>query len=288
MSEDFLARMAAASRERLARASAQLSLAQMRARVAALPEPPPFEHSALGFDLICEVKLRSPSAGVLQRSGEDIAARARAYADAGAAAISVLTEPSQFDGALGHVELAAQALDERVPVMRKDFLVDPYQVFEARAAGAGGVLLILRMLARDELLALVAAASELGLFVLLEAFDEADIELAGELAESYARDLQLLVGVNCRDLTTLKVVPSRLDTLARYLPRGVVRVAESGVSDLKDVVRVVNAGYDAALIGSVLMHEPDPTALTRSLLAAGNAAAQALAQARTQIIPPRP
>jgi indole-3-glycerol phosphate synthase len=287
MSEDFLARMAASSRERLARASAQLSFAQLRERVASLPEPPPFEHSPLGFDLICEVKLRSPAAGVLQGADEDIAARACAYADAGAAAISVLTEPSQFDGTLDHLTLAAQALGERVPVMRKDFLVDPYQVFEARAAGAGGILLVLRMLGRDELLGLLAAASELGLFVLLEAFDEADIELSGELAESYARDLQLLVGVNCRDLTTLKLVPRRLDTLARYLPRGVVRVAESGVSDARDVVRLVNAGYDAALIGSVLMREADPTALTRALLAAGNAAAQALAQARTQILPPR-
>jgi indole-3-glycerol phosphate synthase len=129
-----------------------------------------------------------------------------AYADAGAAAISVLTEPSRFDGALSHLTQAASGLAGRIPVMRKDFLVDAYQVYEARVAGAGGVLIILRMLARAELEALIEAAAQLGLFALLEAFDDTDLR-AAELVREYAARTSLLVGVNCRDLVTLKVVP---------------------------------------------------------------------------------
>ena len=136
------------------------------------------------FDLITEVKLRSPAAGQLKQVDEDIGARVADYAQAGAAAISVLTEPSRFDGALAHLTRSVQSLAGRVPVMRKDFLVDPYQVYEARAAGAGGVLIILRMLKRDELQALIEAAGESGLFALLEAFDEPDLRLAQELVAS--------------------------------------------------------------------------------------------------------
>jgi indole-3-glycerol phosphate synthase len=157
--------------------------------------------------------------------------------------------------------------------MRKDFLVDAYQVYEARLAGAGGVLVILRMLSRAENEALLEAAAALGLFALLEAFDEADLRLASELVDAYAGRAALLVGVNCRDLVTLKVVPGRLEALAPLLPRNVPRVAESGVATGIDAARVAAHGYDLALVGSALMQAADPRALAAGMLQAGRDAA---------------
>jgi indole-3-glycerol phosphate synthase len=273
MSEDFLAAMARSSRERVARERELQPLPVLQARARELPPAPKFIPSNSGFDLIAEVKLRSPAAGQLKSDGEDISARVLAYADAGAAAISVLTEPSRFDGALSHLTQAAAGLDGRIPVMRKDFLVDAYQVYEARLAGAGGVLIILRLLTRAELEAQIEAASELGLFALLEAFDEADLRLAAALVRQYSRRTALLVGVNCRDLVTLKVVPGRLEALAPLLPRAVPRVAESGVASGSDAARLAAAGYDVALVGSALMQSGDPLELAAALLAAGRAAA---------------
>ena len=170
---DFLDGMARSSRERVELARALRPAAALRAAIARLPPPPPLVLSAAGFDLIAEMKLRSPALGPLRAAAtEDAGARVREYAQAGAAAVSVLTEPSRFDGSLEHLEQAVAALAQaRVPAMRKDFLVDPYQVLEARAAGASGVLVILRMLPRAELAALVDEALAQRLFVLLEAFD---------------------------------------------------------------------------------------------------------------------
>jgi indole-3-glycerol phosphate synthase len=274
MTEDFLAAMARASRERVVRERALHPQQRLQAQAEATPPPPRLALSKSGFDLIAEVKLRSPVAGALGDADADISARVRDYADAGAAAISVLTEPSRFDGALSHLARAASGLAGRIPVMRKDFLVDAYQVHEARAAGAGGVLLILRMLPRAELELLVEAASQLGLFALLEAFDEADLQLAAELVRLHARHASLLVGVNCRDLVTLKVVPGRLEALAPLLPRAVPCVAESGVATERDAARVAAAGYDLALVGSALMQAADPLSQAATLLAAGRAVAR--------------
>lgn len=275
MSADFLQTMAAASRERAAAARRALPEVELLARSRDIPPPPPLLRSAQGFDLIAELKLRSPAVGRLRDAGaEDVAARVTAYARAGAAAVSVLTEPSRFDGALAHLETAARALVPlRVPAMRKDFLVEPYQVLEARLAGAGGVLVILRMLARAELEALIDAALGQGLFALLEAFDEADIELAHELVEARRTQRErLLVGVNCRDLVTLQVVPGRLEALAPRLPRQVARVAESGVTTAEEAARVAAAGYELALVGSALMTGGDAGGLAREMIAAGRAA----------------
>lgn len=275
MSSDFLAAMAAASRARVAAALADCSHAEMERRAQAAPAPPPLDRSPQGFDIIAELKLRSPAAGVLRpAAAEDIAARVRSYAAAGAAAVSVLTEPSRFDGSLRHLEQAAGALAAaRVPAMRKDFLVDPYQVLEARVAGAGGVLVILRMLARTQIVALMGTADALGLFVLLEAFDEADLDLAGELAAGRGNGpAPVLVGLNCRDLTTLQVVPERLEALAPRLPPGVPCVAESGLDDARDAARIAAAGYEFALVGSALMQQSAPGELLAAMLAAGRAA----------------
>jgi indole-3-glycerol phosphate synthase len=269
----FLEQMAAGSRERVRAAASRRSLAGLESAARATPAPPPLTLDASGFDLIAELKLRSPAAGELKPANEDLAARVTSYAAAGAAAVSVLTEPSRFDGSLEHLGAAAQVLAPLgVPAMRKDFLVDPYQVFEARAAGAGGVLVILRMLPREDTRALIDCALALGLFVLLEAFDARDIALLHELLGARRGAPRLLAGVNCRDLDTLEVVPSRLLELAPLLPAGVPRVAESGVATPEGARTVAAAGYSLALVGSALMRGADPQGLAAALLRAGRAA----------------
>jgi indole-3-glycerol phosphate synthase len=275
VSQDFLATMAASSRARVAAARGVQSDADLWRRAEASPPPPPLHLSPEGFDVIAEVKLRSPAVGKLRDSGaEDVVARVKGYAAAGAAAVSVLTEPERFEGSLDHLAQAARALLEagRVPAMRKDFLVDPYQVAEARLAGAGGILIIVRMLDRPQLDALMKAARHFGLFVLIEAFDAGDIGIAAELVRAHAGGPPLLVGINSRDLVSLKVVPGRLEELVGLLPRGVPRVAESGVGSPQDAARLARAGYELALIGSALMTTAEPAALLEAMIAAGRGA----------------
>jgi len=282
MSSDFLATMAASSRARVVAARQACSEAELLRWATATPAPPQLLLSPQGFDVIAEVKLRSPAVGVLKEGDEDITARVTQYANAGAAAVSVLTEPDRFEGSLDHLEQAARALAGAgtgvatcrvVPAMRKDFLVDPYQVIEARLAGAGGILVIVRMLTRAELDALVAAALQLKMFVLVEAFDERDIEAAARLpAPAQGASPGMLIGVNSRDLVTLKVVPGRLEALVKQLPAGVPRVAESGVGSPQDAARLAACGYDLALIGSALMTCDEPGKLLASMISAGRGA----------------
>jgi indole-3-glycerol phosphate synthase len=277
VSRSFLEDMAAGSRERVRAAKRARSEAALEREARESPAPPALRLDPSGFDLIAELKLRSPAVGRLGAPDESAAARVTVYARAGAAAVSVLTEPSRFDGTLEDLIGAARALAPlAVPAMRKDFLVDPYQVLEARAAGAGGVLAIVRMLSRVELDALLDCARALGLFVLLEAFDAHDLELVRELVASHTGGNLLLAGVNCRDLGTLAVAPGRLLELAPLLPLSVPCVAESGVTSAADVREVAAAGYRLALVGSALMRGGDPLTLARSLLAAGRAAREAL------------
>ena len=274
MSGDFLSGMAASSRARSAAAQATLSERELRARIADLPPAPALNLGS--FDLIAEVKLRSPAVGLLKpASEEDVGARVATYAHAGAAAVSILTEPSRFDGSLEDLSSGARALAPlRVPAMRKDFLVDAYQVLEGRVAGAGGVLAIIRMLPRAELEQLVDAALALNMFVLLEAFDAPDIELAHALVDARRGHRSLLmVGVNSRDLATLEVVPGRLDALASSLPADVKRVAESGVATAGDAARMAACGYDLALVGSALMSAGDPARLASAMLTEARAVA---------------
>jgi indole-3-glycerol phosphate synthase len=271
---DFLATMAASSRDRVAEARRGVSDAEIWRLAESTPEPPVLKLSPQGFDVIAEVKLRSPAVGQLAGGEVDVSARVISYARAGAAAVSVLTEPDRFEGSLDHLALAARALLRTgVPAMRKDFLVDPYQVAEARLAGAGGILIIVRMLSRAELDALVEAAARLKLFVLIEAFDEADIDVAADLVARHgSRGIPLLVGINSRDLVTLKVVPGRLEELAPRLPTQVPRVAESGLGSAEDAARLARAGYGMALVGSALMTAEDPAALLAAMIAAGRGA----------------
>ena len=272
--QDFLSGMAASSARRVLAARARLPEAQLMQQALASARPPALKLSAAGFDVIAELKLRSPALGALAAATADLDARIAGYAAHGAAAVSVLTEPERFDGALEHLERATRVLQGRIPAMRKDFLVDPYQVAEARVAGADGVLVILRMLARPELDALLQRAAELELFVLLEAFDERDIALGAELVQRHRARQALLLGVNCRDLVTLQVVPGRLVALAPRLPDAVPRVAESGVDTPQAAAQLAAAGYELALIGGALMKAPDPAVLLGAILAAGRAARQ--------------
>jgi len=271
----FLDSMAQSSAARVAAAISGEPLAALERRAAAAPKAPPLRLSPDGFDVIAEIKLRSPAAGQLGSQSDDWLGRAVAYARGGAAAVSVLTEPSRFDGSLRHLECAAEALRPvGVPAMRKDFLVDPYQVLEARAAGAGGVLVILRMLTRARILELLDVAAEHGMFVLLEAFDEVDLETARDLMASrrqhrddrpaVARD-QVLIGVNSRDLQTLEVVQERFTQLAPLLPAGWPAVAESGVASGLDARHMQQLGYGLALIGTALMAREDPSQLLREI-----------------------
>jgi indole-3-glycerol phosphate synthase len=270
VSGGFLDDMTRSSAARVAQAMRQESLQALERRALAAGPCAPLRMSGTGFDVIAELKLRSPAAGMLSDAGQDWLGRVAAYARGGAAAVSVLTEPSRFDGSLEHLRQAAAVLAPLgVPAMRKDFLVDPYQVLEARAAGAGGVLVILRMLPRRRIGELLDVAAEHGMFVLLEAFDEADLAAARDLrAQRAGHQERILIGVNCRDLQTLEVVKDRFAALAPLLPEGWPAVAESGVASAADARRVLDLGYGAALIGTALMTGGDPSRLLGEIFAA--------------------
>jgi indole-3-glycerol phosphate synthase len=264
----FLAEMARASTVRARALAEVVGRRTLELRAAAAPPPVQPVLSAAEFDLVAELKLASPADGRLARANDPdaIVARSRDYEAGGACALSVLTEPTRFEGELAHLAAAAGAV--AAPVMRKDFLVDPLQVLEARAAGASGVLLVLRLLDDHQLEGMLAAAREHGLFVLLEAFDAADLSRAARVLER-ARRPALWIGVNARDLVTLAVDRDRHRVLASRLPSGVPCVAESGLERADDVRAARAAGYRLALVGSALMRAADPRSCARSLLAAG-------------------
>lgn len=263
----FLDEMARSSAARVVAAKRLESLANLERRAAAAAPAAPLSLSPAGFDVIAELKLRSPAAGQLGEHTDDWRARVAAYARGGAAAVSVLTEPSRFDGTLEHLREVSRVLAPLgVPAMRKDFLVDPYQVVEARAAGAGGVLVIVRMLSRAQITDLLDQAAALGLFVLLEAFDAADLESAREVLGRRSAEERILVGINSRDLQSLKVVQRRFTELAPLLPRQLPCVAESGVSSAADARTMRALGYRLALIGTALMGRDDPGVLLAEIL----------------------
>lgn len=227
------------------------------------------------FDIIAEIKNRSPAEGELAKNAGSRVLRALTYAEAGAAAISVLTEPDKFDGELWHLEEVVEAISTTsTPVMRKDFLVDVVQIIEAKVAGASGVLLIAAMLSDADLASMLDCAFEHNLFVLLEAFDENDLERSVALMNrldyrEQAEKNKLLLGVNTRNLRTLKVDANRLEQFAKKLPDEVVCVAESGQHTAADVSRVKQWGYAAALVGTALMRADDPGKLVSDMLQAG-------------------
>jgi len=225
------------------------------------PRPAHQLRAALGrpdrLNVIAECKRRSPSKGVL-RQEYDPAAIARGYAAAGAAAISVLTEPTFFDGSLDHLRAVRAAVP--VPVLRKDFIVSEYQVLEAKAAGADAILLIVAALTSDELRSLAACAARWGLDALVEVHSADELSVALDAGAT-------VVGVNNRNLRTLTVDVAASETLIARVPKDVISVSESGLRTSDDLLKLRHLGYRAFLIGERFMTAADPGAALRDLLA---------------------
>lgn len=209
------------------------------------------------INVIAECKRRSPLKGVL-RERYDPASIARAYADAGAAAVSVLTEPAFFDGALDHLTAVRDVVD--VPLLRKDFIVDRYQLLEARCAGADAALLIVSMLSREQLRRLYDDARALGLATVVEVHTAEELDRALDLGAE-------VIGVNNRDLRSQTVDTEASARLLERIPDTCVAVAESGLRSGADVARLRRSGFDAFLIGEALMRTPDPGASLGALIA---------------------
>jgi indole-3-glycerol phosphate synthase len=235
-----------------------------RRAAAASPRGPQFE-SALGtagrVNVIAECKGRSPSRGVLAAAYDPVAI-ARQYESGGAAAISVLTEPTFFDGALDHLTAVRGAV--AVPLLRKDFIVDDYQLFEARAAGADAILLIVAALEQAALVRLQQRATELELATLVEVHDEEELRRAGD---SGAR----LIGVNNRNLRTLSVDVEASFRLAAKIPASALAVSESGLQTRGELQTLSAAGYRAFLIGERFMTDRNPALAIRELIGAAQA-----------------
>jgi indole-3-glycerol phosphate synthase len=245
----------------LDRRRSQTPESDLRAALADVADPrDPMPHfRAPGSSVIAEVKRRSPSKGALADIS-DPARLAAAYAEGGAAAISVLTEERRFGGSLDDLRAVRAAVD--TPLLRKDFIVDPYQLLEARAAGADLALLIVAALDDDSLDRLHDEALALGLTVLVEVHDEAEAERAVALGAE-------LVGINARNLKTLGVDPEAFSRLAPLLPDDRVLVAESGITGREDVERYVSAGARAVLVGEALVRDGDPAAAVRAMTGVG-------------------
>jgi indole-3-glycerol phosphate synthase len=265
---DLLGAIVAATRHTVVQRRLRVPLAALE-REAARREPRgPLFHRALagrGVNVIAECKRRSPARGVL-RAKYDPAAIAQAYERAGAAAVSVLTEPSFFDGALEH--LAAVRAATSLPVLRKDFIVEPYQLVEARAFGADAVLLIVLALDEQRLRALHREAASLGLAVVTEVHDETEIPRALDAGAD-------VIGVNSRNLRTLAVAVNRLVDMAERIPTATTAVAESGIRTPEDIDRLRRVGYRGFLVGEALVSSPDPGAALRDLLAGARTAGEA-------------
>ncbi len=249
----------ARTRQHVAEERMRRPLDELRAAAEQAPPVRPFAAVLArsgGVNVIAEHKRRSPSRGAIREdlTPEDVARR---YEAAGAAALSVLTDEPFFGGRLEH--LAAARAATALPALRKDFIVDPWQVWEARAAGADAVLLIVAALEDDGLRALLALAGEAGLDALVEVHDREELDRA---IAAGAR----IVGVNNRDLKTLEVSLETALSLAAAIPDGVVTVAESGIRTGGDIRRLREAGFDAFLVGERLMGAPDPGQALRSLL----------------------
>src|SRR5213595_222196 len=244
-----------ATRDRVASLRSRARELERRAR--ATPDPRPFAPALAGptVGVVAEVKRRSPSAGAI-REDLDPATHAQAYEHGGAVAISVLTDERHFGGTLDDLSRVVRCVS--VPVLRKDFILDELQLYEARAAGASAVLLIVRALAPERLRALARAARGLALGVLVEVHSEAELDLALALEPA-------AVGVNSRDLGTFAVDPALAERLLARVPAGVPAVAESGIETRADVERMAAAGADLVLVGTSVARSGDPAEAVRAL-----------------------
>ena len=253
----YLAELVAATQRRVDETKIKLTDDVLETRIAAAESPRGFTAAlkgASGPALIAEIKRRSPSKGALNED-LDAGTLAQAYARGGAVAISVLTEPDFFSGSLEDMAAARRA---GLPVLRKDFILDPIQVLESRAESADAILLVVRTIGA-ELAELFTAARSLGMDVLVEVFDEADLERALEVGAD-------LIGINHRDLETFEVDPDRTAKLRPQIPANHTVVALSGVATAADIAELAAAGADAFLVGEALVTAPDPEAAVRSLV----------------------
>ncbi len=256
----ILQQIVAHKREELAGRRHRVPLGEIRARAADAPRARPFVDAVRSphgpVRLIAEVKGASPSAGTI-RETFDPAEIARVYTGAGAAAISVVTDERFFQGADAHLDAVRRAVP--VPILRKDFVLDAYQVYEARALGADAVLLIVSILSRGAIEDLQGLAADLRMAALVEVHTE------GELAQALAARAPL-VGINNRDLDTLETSLDVTRRLRPLIPPGVVVVGESGIEARADIEEMAHVGVDAVLVGTALMRSPDPAARIRELL----------------------
>ncbi len=261
MATSYLERIVAATRDALPARRAARPVGDLEREARAAPAPRDFTGAvcAPGISLIAEIKRRSPSAGEI-RPGAEPGEIASAFERGGARALSVVTEPRFFGGSLD--DLAAARAACPLPALRKDFVLDAYQVVEARAAGADAVLLIVAALEQTLLAELAAAAAELGLAALVEVHDEAELERALAIDPN-------LVGVNQRNLAAFEVDQSLAARLRREVPPGVGFVAESGIGTRADVEALEDARVDAMLVGESLMRADDPARAASSLLGGG-------------------
>jgi indole-3-glycerol phosphate synthase len=248
-------------RDDLAVRESAVPLAEVQAAAASAPQAIDAEAALRrdGLSLIAEIKRRSPSKGALAGI-PDPAALAAEYAAGGAAAVSVLTEQRHFGGSLADLDAVRAAV--RIPVLRKDFIVSDYQVWEARAHGADLVLLIVAALEQDQLVALQSLARSLGMTALVEVHDDAETRRAVAVGAS-------VVGVNARSLKTLDVDTDTFGRLVDHIPRSCVKVAESGIAGAADAARFAAEGADAVLVGEALVIGGSPRAAARELIAAG-------------------
>jgi indole-3-glycerol phosphate synthase len=242
----------------VARRKRETPAAELEARLGPARRGHPFSEALIdeGISLIAEMKRASPSRGPI-RPGASVAEIVRAYEAGGARAVSVLTEPAHFGGSIDDLAEARAACD--LPLLRKDFVIDEYQVLEARAAGADAVLLIVAALGADRLGELMAAASDLDMDSLVEVHDEDEVEIAVETGAE-------VIGINNRDLHSLEVDLGTTFRLLADVPAGTVVVAESGITDHGHVEELENAGVDAILVGEALMRADDPERAIRELL----------------------
>ena len=252
----YLEGLLASTRGRVAELRSKVTDEALEQRIASVDRPLDFAGALSGpqVALIAEIKRASPSKGPLALDLE-AAKIAREVVGAGAAALSVLTEPEEFKGSMEDLEAAQTA---GAPVLRKDFIIDPLQVLESRAAGADAVLLIVRIL-EDSLPDLLRLTRSLGMAALVEVFDESDVERAVDAGAS-------IVGINHRDLQTFEVDKDRTAKLAPMLPDGTIVVGLSGVETRADVVALEGHGANAVLVGESLVASHDPAAKVRELL----------------------